>query len=108
MYFVKNRGENAAKLLLYLSITTFIFFHAEKMDVEMAIFYLGLSAAIWTVVWFTYVFVRDAVTAARWKKPAFPLLQHVQENVELEGLREEMFQRELNDPYDPSFHPFEK
>lgn len=85
MHFVKNRGEDAAKLLLYLSITTFIFFHAEKkMDVETAIFYLGLSAAIWTVVWFIYVFVKDAVTAARWKKPSFPLPQHVQEDADLE------------------------
>lgn len=95
MHFVKNRGEGAAKLLLYLTITTFIFLHADKMDGGTAIFYLGVSGAIWAVVWFIYVFVKDAVTAARWKKPAFPLPQHVQEDADLEI-------DWSNDPGDPS------
>lgn len=108
MRFIKNRREGAAKLLLYLVITTFIFFHAEKMDVMTAISYLVVSAAIWAVVWFIYVFVRDVVIAVSLKKPTFQLPKHIQEDAELEELREEMFQRALNDPYDPSFHPFEK
>lgn len=95
MRFIKNRREGAAKLLLYLVITTFIFFHAEKMDVMTAIFYLGVSAAIWAVVWFIYVFVRDIVIAVFWKKPAFQLPQDIQDDVESET-------DWSNDPSDPS------
>lgn len=95
MRFIENRREGAAKLLLYLVITTFIFFHAEKMDVMTAISYLLVSAAIWALIWNVYALVRNIIIAVFWKKPAFQLPQDVQEDVESET-------DWSNDPGDPS------
>lgn len=113
MRFIKNRREDAAKLLLYLVITTFIFFHAEKMDVMTAISYLVVSAAIWAVIWFIYVFVRDAVIAVFWKKPIFPSSQYDQGDIKRRGLKNDSddFSVSLSnasDINDPSWHLFDR
>ncbi|SEJ01424.1 hypothetical protein [Nitrosomonas eutropha] len=97
-----------SKVALYFIIFAFVFLNSGNIDLETTIFYLGVSGVIWAVIWFMYMFVRDTIIAARWKKPNFPLPQYIQEDAKLEKMREEMSQEQLNDPYDPSFHPFRK
>lgn len=89
-------------LLLFLGISAFMFLKADKLDAETSLYYLAGAGILWTVACFLYVFIRDAITALRWKKPAFPLLQYEKEDAELERLREEMRESWNNNPSNPA------
>lgn len=102
MNTLKGKIESVAKVLLYLSIASSILLNADMLDAGMTAFYLGLSAVFWAVLWFLYMFVRDAILAFGWKKPAFPLPQYVEEDAEIERMSEEMDADWSNDPGDPS------
>jgi|GEM_PF-4627499 len=100
--------ERIVQALLFLAIFALIFMRADVPDMETFGYYLAGSVVLWAVIWFIYVLIRDAIIALRWKKPIFTLPQHEKESAVTEKLREEMFINQLNDPYDPSFHPFDK
>ncbi len=100
--------ERIVQALLFLAISALIFMRADVPDMETFVYYLAGSVMLWASVWFIYVLIRDAIIALRWKKPVFSLPQDEKEAAEMEKLREEMFINQLNDPYDPSFHPFDK
>jgi len=103
-----KRVEQVSSVLLFLAISAFIFLKADSPDTETTVYYLIGVVILWAVPCFLYVFIRDAVIALRWKKPTFPLPQYEKEDAEMGRLREEMFVNQLNDPYDPSFHSFDK
>lgn len=113
MNTMKRKIEPVAKVLLYLVIATYIILNADTVDAGMVAFYLGLSAVIWAVLWFLFVFVRDAIIAFGWKKPEFSLPQHEREDVEMDRAEEKNDGLSLNlsdttDPHDPSFRLFDK
>lgn len=113
MNTMKRKIETVAKVLLYLAIASYIILNADTIDAGMAAFYLGLTAVIWAVLWFLYVFVRDAIIALGWKKPEFSLPQHEREDVEMARAEKINDSLSLNlsdttDPHDPSFRLFDK
>lgn len=82
----------AVVLLLFLAISAFIFLKADSPDTETTVYYLAVAVILWAVLCFLYVFIRDAVIALRWKKPAFPLSQYEKEDVEIDCISD-IFQR---------------
>jgi len=91
-----------SKVALYFIIVAFVFLNSGNIDLETTIFYLGVSGVIWAVIWFMYVFVRDTIIAARWKKLNLPLPQYIQEDAELEKMREEMRDEWHKNPSNPA------
>ena len=101
MNTMKRKIELVAKVLLYLGIASYIILNADTVDAGMVAFYLGLSAVIWAVLWFLYVFVRDAIIALGWKRPDFPLPQYAHEDAEIE-MASKNYIDSSNDSGDPS------
>jgi len=91
MNTMKRKIETVAKVLLYLVIASYIILNADTVDTGMVAFYLGLSTVIWAVLWFLFVFVRDAIIALGWKRPEFSLPQHEREDVEMDKVRKEIW-----------------
>lgn len=97
-----KRVEQVSSVLLFLAISAFIFLKADSPDTETTVYYLAGAVILWAVPCFLYVFIRDAVIALRWKKPAFPLPQYEKEDAEMEGMREEMRDGWNNNPSNPA------
>lgn len=113
MNTTKRKIEPVAKVLLYLGIASYIILNADTVDAGIVVFYLGLSAVIWAVLWFLYVFVRDAIIALGWKKPEYSLPQYEREDVEMHRVEEindglSLSLSDTTDPHDPSFRLFDK
>lgn len=92
--------EKVAKVSLYISIFSLEILNVEKIDFGTVMESLVHSGILWGILWFLYVFVRDAVIAYGWKKPKFPLPQYEREDMEMDLERERMSYNS-NDPFDP-------
>ncbi|HNO75907.1 MAG TPA: hypothetical protein PKG49_09930 [Nitrosomonas mobilis] len=85
----QERFERRAKILLFIGITVTVMATGE-ITILSVIDNLFYSAFLWAVLWFMYVFIKDAAIAFGWKKANFPLPQYAQEDAEMDRIREEM------------------
>lgn len=79
----REKIEKVAKVSLFISLFSWAILNVEKIDFGTVMLSLVHSGVLWGILWFLYVFVRDAVIAYGWNKPKFPLPQYAKEDAEI-------------------------